>query len=398
MSARKYTVEKRDLVEIIKAQKAYKSGDLVTGISIYEDLLRRSPLVVPAIMNLAVLKEYTGKRDEVEGLFRRAVAIDPENEVAHYSLGLAILQNGVSKEGWNNYQWRMRISEKETLQDKFGAPLWQGEPLTGKSVVVWTEQGLGDEILIGTMIKDLMKEDATFTIVCSHRMMAVFGRAFPKCRILNKDVVLSKGSNFGYDYQISLSELGEYLRPDERSFPDWSAYLDYDTELSKTLRKRYKEGSDNLIVGIAWKSNPPNPAHRANKSIPLAEWLGVMSTPNVQFVNLQYGDAAKEAAHLPFIITDHSIDPMTNMDRFVAQVQACDLVISVSSTPVHVAGALGVPVWNIVPQAATPIWYWGRDREDCPWYPTMELFRRNNTMDVMPRIEKKLAELVSDFA
>lgn len=391
-----YQVNQHEFQQIIAAQRAFKKGDSKLAIKLYAELLKENPNIVPALNNLAALVTRMGQPEEGITLYKQAIKVAPEDAIAHYQLGVAMLSKGVSLEAWDHYKWRMKVPAKGTLQERFACPMWDGESLVGKKVVIWTDSGIGDEILMGTMITELMEEPANYTIVCSVRMMPVFGRAFPGIRILNREFVRNKGVHYGYDYQISLTELGKFLRPHPQSFPLWSAYLSYRSQWMKDMRERYKAGSDDLLVGISWASLSDNEKYQAAKSLPLNDWRGILNIPNVTFVNLQYGEASKEADPFSHIITDDSVNPLEDMDRFVAQVAAMDLVITISNTTAHVAGALGVPVWNITPTSDVPIWYWFKGNERSLWYKTMTLFRRDKGEDVLPQIEKKLTDVVSN--
>ncbi len=390
----KYSVTVEQAKGLFAAQQAIKNDDLASAVNIYEGLIREHPSLSLAYANLAVLCELNGGTAQAIQLYDKLLEMNPHDAHTHYNKALTLLTNGKLEEGWKEYKWRtLRESADQYVGCKFAAPVWNGEPLHGKKVVIWTEQGIGDEILLGTMLPDLFIEKGQFTIVCSPRMMQVFARTFKGIRVVNRDFVKSwTHVSYEYDYQISLSELGLFLRPNEKAFPtNHNGYLDWDAGASKEMRDRYKAGSDNLLVGIAWNSK--NPRHEAKKTIPLEEWKNVLAVPNCTFVNLQYGDTSDIPAD---IISDPTVNPLENMDRYVAQVAALDLVISVSSTAVHVAGAIGMPVWNLVPHPTqVPLYYWGKTGDTTRWYPTMKLFRRDSNGVVLPRVEKALAELVA---
>ena len=143
-----------------------------------------------------------------------------------------------------------------------------------------------------------------------------------------------------------------------------------------------------MLVGISWKSTGINRRRALLKSTVLEEWTSILSQQDCYFINLQYGDVKEELAQLQqqtglIIYQDEEIDSLRNLDDFAAQVSALDLVISTSNTTVHVAGALGKPVWTLL--SYIPDWRWMLEREDTPWYPSMRLFRQSETGD-WPRI------------
>jgi len=189
------------------------------------------------------------------------------------------------------------------------------------------------------------------------------------------------------DFQASLSQLGLYLRPTAASFPKPHKYLEADAAQVAEFRQRYKQDSTDRIVGIAWHS--ANPQAGAEKSTPLTAWADILRTPGYRFVSLQYGEHAQAHKHLRAatglaLIVDKTVDAKNDLARFAAQVAAMDLVISVSNTTVHFAGALGVPVWTLVPASVGRIWYWFLDRADSPWYQSMRLLRQERDVDWSP--------------
>ena len=155
-----------------------------------------------------------------------------------------------------------------------------------------------------------------------------------------------------------------------------------------------------VIVGISWKSESPKTGH--HKSIPLQQWLPILQTNKVFFVSLQYGDQDQEISTIgglpgSGIHRDHSVDTKGDLDRFAAQVAAMDLVITVSNTTAHFAGAMNVPVWTLISEGPGALWYWFHDRDDSPWYPSMKLFRQSKAgrwEDVLSAVKSQLGTLV----
>jgi len=283
------------------------------------------------------------------------------------------------------------------LHNHFPTPYWNGEPLDGRTLLVWTEQGLGDEILLASMIPDVLERGAQCTLVCTNRLAPLFQHSFPSAKILTRedmktDIAPARGAH----YQASLSQLGFRLRPSFESFPQRKSYLKADEAEASALRTRYLQGSPDRLVGIAWKSG--NPQAGAEKSTPLTAWADILRVPGYRFVSLQYGDRTNALRELQeqtglSITVDEDIRSDRDMRQFAAQVAAMDLVISVSNTTVHFAGALGVPVWTLLPSSVGRIWYWFLDRSDSPWYPSMRLFRQERGKDWSAVLESVAREL-----
>lgn len=344
------------------------------------EALTRDPAFAPALINMGILAEATGRFDEALRFYDRAVALYPDHAQAHQHRGLMLLAQGDFLGGWAEYAWRVKNSP--TFYGRFNYPYWRGEPLLDRKILVWTELGPGDECLTATMIPDLVAAGAKVVLLCSPRMAPVFARSFPSIAVIPAGQNPSDRSvTDGIEFQASVGELGASLRTTFDAFPVNRAVLKADENNTAALRQRYKgTAMDNVLVGISWRSK--NTRSEDIKSVPLTAWESVLRTPGVTFVSLQYGDVAAEAAQARRefgveIIVDPQIDPLANLDHFVAQVAAMDGVISISNTTLHIAGALGRPVWGLVPSNHGRLWYWFLERTDSPWYPSARLFRQD---------------------
>jgi len=211
-------------------------------------------------------------------------------------------------------------------------------------------------------------------------MVPIFARSFPQAKVAGYENQAAPVTPAGAcDYQISAPSLGQFVRQDVADFPRHTGYLKADPARTAALRARYEAlAPSNRIVGLSWRSK--NAVIGESKSADLSTWTGILTTPGVTFVNLQYGgcaadlSAVKEALGVD-IFHDGDVDPLKNMDDFFAQVAAMDAVVSTSNTTVHVAGALGVPTWLILMRGPVSMWYWFLTGEQSPWYPSVRIAR-----------------------
>ena len=349
------------------------------------------PSMSKGLINLAMLHEVAGRQDDVIATYDRLLAAKPDDAYGHFQRALALLCQGSFSAGWEEYLWRFRRPETHTLHNTFPYPFWQGEPLEGRRLLVWTEQGPGDEILLASMIPDVIDRGASLTLVCSPRLVPLFRRSFKDCNVVSTDHLQLLNKNEGRpDFQASFSHLGAVLRLSLEAFPARRSYLTANPAQCRKLRTAYLAARPGTkLVGIAWHS--ANAGAERQKSVALDAWGPILKNPKATFVNLQYGDCAKEAkaARDTFdcaLIHDRSIDPLKDVDGFAAQVAAMDHVVSVSNTTVHVAGALGIPTSAMIPAAYGRIWYWFLDRTDSPWYPAIHLFRQGRNEGWDPTI------------
>jgi hypothetical protein len=313
---------------------------------------------------------------------------------------IALLTTGRLAEGWPRYNERLFTDKTKIHRRSEPPPYWKGEDLTGKTIYVWPEQGLGDQIIYGTMLPDLIARAGRVYFESKSRLEQVFRRSLPGALVLSNDSEETKTAVTAADYQIPLGSLGVYFRRRFEDFPRRAEYLKPDPEKVARFRARYEQlASGRRIVGLSWKSKKPRGG--AGKSTRLMEWEPLLRTPDVLFVNLQYGDCSAELAEVKAklgveVFADMDVDPMGEMDNFFAQVAALDLVISTSNTTVHVAGSINVPCWVLLPRGAGALWYWFTEREDSPWYPSLRLFRPEGigsgwAPELMPRLGQNLA-------
>lgn len=329
------------------------------------------------VRTMRITGDLAGQRAAAEA----GLKIAPGHSVLELALSEALFGLNDLKGGWHGYQRRFQSLENAIVPRNYPLPLWRGEPLAGRSILIWTEQGIGDEAMYANMFPDVIAAAQRCIIQCSPRMAALFRRSFPKAEIFDRDLVPDEVR--GIEFQSPAASLGEWLRAEITSFPQHAGYLSANAELRETLRKKY--GPENLLVGIAWRSAAQAhnvPVQNAfDKSVNLQEWGPIFQVPGVTFVNLQYGDCAAELdlAAKSFkarIIRDDTIDPVANVDDYAAQIAAMDLVISSSNTAAHFAGALGVPTFCMLPISLGRgrRWYWFAEQGRCPWYATMQLF------------------------
>ena len=328
-----------------------------------------------AYHGLAKIHEQSGDIDAAIAELERGLAIVPHDPDLVFQLALRQLTRGRMADGWKNYEARFHTSDRRQVKRPAPPPYWQGEDLAGKSILVWSEQGIGDEILYAGLLPDIIARARTCVVECEPRLAPVFARSFPQAQVRARGAAYAMDE--GFDVQSPLASLGQYVRADFGAFPRHAGYLTPDARKAAALRARYRaRAPDHLVVGISWRSNNEDIGVLKNTS--LAQWQRLLRTPRVTFVNLQYGDCAAELAAAEkatgvSVVQDREIDSLRDMDGYFAQVAAMDLVISTSNTAVHVAGSLGVPTWLLLTGRTGALWYWFKDRNDVPWYPSVRI-------------------------
>ncbi len=379
--------------------------------------MKLSPGQDMVALNAASALDDVGEIDECLAILDEYIERNPNNINIHYNKSLILLSAGRFYEGWREYAWRLRQPAVNSHYDHFDIMPWSGGSIDGQNVLVWGEQGLGDEILTATMINDLAARAAHVTLLCTDRLVPLFQRSFPNITVdarptvgvvetfprerLAPELIPVSMRGKTFHAQMSQSDLGQMLRPNIGSFPFQLSFLKSASSttfaLSQSLRK---DTLTSKIIGISWHSKR-NIRIGTLKSLSLRDLAPILKTPGCTFVNLQYGDCDDEIAEVEKefgvkIFQLPAADPLTDMDSFASLVAAMDLVISASNTTVHIAGGLGVPTWVMTPTGPGKLWYWHRSRTDSPWYPSVELFRQPNAGKWGPVVET-IAERLAEF-
>ncbi len=349
---------------------------------IYQRVLELAPKHVSAINNLAMITQHEGRYAEAASLYDEALMISPGNLAVRYNRALCYLTQRRLPEGWADFtaaepHWRHMQDPRQAQELPWRhCPLLDSDDLDGKQILIWGDQGIGDEILYAGAIPDLLERGAHVTIECMDRLVPLFARSFPNARILARRVPPLPGAEF--DFQASGMWLSRILRPDLNSFPDRKSFLVADAERSSALRQRYEGYGKKRILGISWFTN--SKPWGLKRSLPLPEMLRHLELEDLLLVDLQYGDSqaawreAQEMFPSLTFIHDNEIDQFRDMDAFAAQITACDYVLAINNTVAHVAGALGVLSGIMVPDAGLT-WYWFDNGRRCPFYPSLTLWR-----------------------
>ncbi|MGE3314030.1 MAG: tetratricopeptide repeat protein [Planctomycetaceae bacterium] len=357
------------------------------------------PDYLDAHTNLGAVYDDLGDLNSAKRAYDRALMIDSCSPPARFNRALALLRKGEFHCGWAEYEWRWKHNGRPR---QFAQPVWDGCRKDG-TVLVYSEQGIGDEILFASCVPDVLARADRCVLECDGRLMRLFARSFPEADVIGKvggggtpPVIGSKV----FDSQIAIGSLPKLFRSSIAAFPK-GAYLRPDGRKVEEWRRRYVALDRRLNVGISWRGGK-DPAVRRMRSTLLAQWKPVLDFREIAFINLQYGECRDEIRDVEHAggrtIHDWEIgNPLGDLDEFAARVAALDLVISVDNSTVHLAGALGIPVWVLLPGVSD--WRWMIEGEDSLWYPRVRLFRtaRAETWnDVFRRVASELSSTLRE--
>ncbi|WP_448562211.1 tetratricopeptide repeat protein [Trichothermofontia sp.] len=351
--------------------------------SCYEQLLRVRPQEAAAYNNLGSAYFRRGKIAESVTYFEQAIAHDPHLSPAHRNLGLALLTQGDLVRGFAEYRWRWQV-EGQGLPN-FSQPQWDGSDLTGKTILLYPEQGHGDIIQFVRYAPLVAQRGGRVVVSCYAGLERLVAS------VAGVDQVVTHHKKVDFDTFFPLMDLPIIFKTDLATVPAQIPYLK-----APAIPPLILQVPDHirLKVGIVWAGNPQNPTDQ-KRSCPLIAFLPLLALKNIAFYSLQVGEPVTQLANLPDEIALLDLSPhLKDFADTAAVIEQLDLVITVDTAVAHLAGALGKSTWILL--SALPDWRWLLDREDSPWYPTVRLFRQTRLGDwaeVMTRVVDTLAEL-----
>jgi tetratricopeptide (TPR) repeat protein len=314
-----------------------------------------------------------------------------------FNRSLDYLAAGNLAEGWRDYEWRWP-AKPETPKRHAGKE-YSGGPLAGKTILLWGEQGLGDEILFANMIPDAVGAAGHVVIECDARLVPLFSRSFPEAEVIGRAVPANpRALADDVELQIPLGSLGQWFRPSLESFPFKPGFLAPDGELRSFWKARLDALGAGRKIGICWRSGVVTYDRKIHYSKLEEDWGEIFGAPGNVFVNLQYDRCDDEIAKAEsrYGVQIHrwsDIDLKNDQDSVAALMSSLDLVISPATAVSAMAGALGIPCWQL------SLWTnWtllGRNDGISPWYPSMRFFKRAHGEDWQAVLGRMAAALRS---
>lgn len=344
----------------------------------FESALAIDPHFADAHNNLGNALKQLGRLENALEAYQRAIEYNATLSVAHWNRSLIWLSQGRFDVGWDAYEWGRRCGERQAWP--LPQPEWDGAALSGKRILLYAEQGVGDELFFARFLTPVLQQAIQVKLYCDPRLIPLLSRAFPTLECVPKTNRAIDQTNIPpVDYTCPLGSLPRHLCRSVsliNSFP--AAYLIPNGTRVELWRERYRALGSSLKVGIAWRGGKSADQQRL-RSIPLAQWQSLLKHAGVDFISLQHGDCQEEMAQFAAqtgisLHTWPDTDPLSDLDDFAAQIAALDLVIAVDNSTVHLAGALGKETWILAPIAGD--FRWQTQGNNTPWYPTARLVRQ----------------------
>jgi tetratricopeptide (TPR) repeat protein len=353
-----------------------------------QEAMRIDPTQPHAVRIYGTALLHLNRLDEAEVQLRRAIELKPDFPIAVIDLALLLLLAGKFHEGWQVYERRWLDTDRMTRPAFFRADLeWKGpalQPVAGKRVVIYAEQGLGDVINFVRYAKVLQADGATVFCVLQPELT-------PLVESMPGVICLKPNLNIEADFHVALLELPLHYRTDLSNVPVQTPYLQAPAEKSAAWQAKLAPWDGKLKVGIAWAGHHIHANHH-NRSMALSEFKPLLELAGVQCFSLQKSDGGAYTDCTP--APDQLIDFTPQWQDFTdsaAMIEQLDLVISIDSAVIHLAGALGKPTWVALPP--NPDWRWLIERTDSPWYPSMRLYRRTHSETKTAQMARIAADL-----
>lgn len=338
---------------------------------------------------LATALRRQGRLAEAKDIIERLVEAAPHNFELHFDLAEVLLLLGEFDRGWQEYRFRYNLPHTLRLERKVQAPRWDGQKIAGKTLLIHDEQGFGDTLQFMRMVPWAKEKSGARVVLQISPELASFAR-----RMTGDAVVMRGDLPPRFDLHCEMMSLPMAMGLRLGDLPgSQMPYLAPDPARVTHWRKRLS-GIGGLRVALVWAGRPDH-FNDANRSISLSKLALLAAVPGLTFLSVQKGPKAIEAQTPPTGMTLINLsEEIRDFEDTAAILTTVDLLISVDSSPVHLAGALGRPAWVMLP--FVPDWRWLQERSDTPWYPSLRLFRQPKTGDwdnVVTAMANKLAHL-----
>ena len=371
-----------------------KIGKYKHALNIYDEAQSIHPNNTEIYLNRGELHTNLNQYDEAIFNFKKIKEINSNKNSGIYNIALLNLKFRKFENAWDMYDLRWQIKQRHIITNK---PALKDLKSGYRRLLIWAEQGIGDQIYPLTILHNVIPFFEAITISVDPRMVLIFKRSFKQYKNIT---IISSNDNLEkdhYDAQIPICSLGRLFIKNQMDIDTYAKpFLKSDAKKTALLKKNL-EVKDKILCGLSWKSS--NSETGFNKSIQLEQLISIFKLNKFVFINLQYGDCDKEIKSLAKkykvdIRSVSSIDNFNNLNEYTSLIDACDLVISISNSCIHFAGALNKKSYLLLPYAIGTHWYWGTNQIKSEWYPSVTIIRQENPNDwntVISSLQKEIS-------
>jgi tetratricopeptide (TPR) repeat protein len=376
------------------ANSLVEDGELTRAEACYRKVVRGYPNQANAYFNLGSTLFHQGLFVEADGCLRQALTLENLHGPSRWYRCMIRLLHGDFASAWPDFEQRWTLSGM--VPRSFSQPRWDGSPLEGKTVLVYFvfgEQGLGDTLQFLRYLPMVQRRGGNVLLECQEALAGLLQGA------LGVDQLIPVGAPMtSFDVHIPLMSLPALFDTTLVTIPASVPYLAADSKLVEYWGEQITEAvpaGSGLKIGVAWQGNP-NHVRDRTRSVPLEHFGALTRVPKTTLISLQVGPATGQLGAVPFSVLDlGSGFDKNSLSDLAGALLNLDLAVTVDTAVAHLAGALGVPVWLVLPNV--PDWRWLLERDDSPWYPTMRLFRQRQ-QDAWDEVFDRMATALASFS
>jgi tetratricopeptide (TPR) repeat protein len=355
-------------------------GNFAKAEAAFKSAIDAKPTHLEAMRNLGHTYAVQNDFDNAKIWFRRAILINQSDAETNYSLGRMLVKNYQFKEGFGLFDWRWRTAEKALLKVPAKTRIWDGKHK--QSVLLWAEQGVGEEIMFASMISEASALSQKTIVQCDKRLIPLFKRSFSSNIIYVDRITPLAQSNV--DFHLPFGSLPILFRKSIEAFrPSSEGYLKNDPAKTAIIRENIVKTEKEILIGVSWRtfSRTPNAKKR---NIDLIEIVSRLRKRGIKFVSLQYGEVEVDIKDVEAklgvrVMQLKEIDVNDDFLMLGNLIKACDVVISIDNAVAHLSGALGATTKLLLPYDAD--WRWGANTQSSYWYDSVEILRQSHTND-----------------
>ena len=371
---------KNNYFAVINLANSFMEQGLVEkGVEELENIAAQNDISI-ICNNLGFGYRLLGNYEKAISNYQKAISLNPNNHEAFFNLSHIQLSLNNFQEGWLNYEHRWGTKKFAYKKLDIKKPLWNSK-LGYERVLIWAEQGIGEQILFSSIIPELKSKFKKILIAVNDKLVPLFQERFAGIEVCP---ISKKINENDFDFHLPIGSLGRYFRSDRKSFSE-NVIQNSNRRPTNIKNKKFK-------CAISWVSS--NNEFEKNKSIKLNDLVDILYIKEFEFFNVQYTDVQKEVDsffnnHNILINDIGDIDPyndLLNLNKFLI---SCDFLITVSNTNAHLAAAAGVPTYLLLPQQKGSFWYWSNEYHDKNlWYPSVVKFQQNHEGNWVEPIKK----------
>lgn len=352
--------------------------------------IQLQPDYVDAWNNLALTCKNMGDLDRSLNYFNKALEIDPNYAVSHWNRSFVLFLQGNWEMGWQDFEWRFNVPHWRTIYPhRIDGPYWDGEPLPGQTLLIHDEQGLGDTFQFVRFLPWARQRCERLIFETRPELAPLLKNSLGIDELILRSA--AEPPSVPFDRYLPLMSLARMVNAHPARMLSTQAYIAPGREIVDQWRQRVP--LDGFNVGLVWGGRPEH-GNDANRSCPLELFSPLFELPGFHFIGLQKGPAAAQTLQIGGSDRFENLgDDLESFSDTAGLIQHLDLVLTVDTSVAHLAGAMGRPVWVMIPYI--PDWRWGIQGTRTPWYPTMRLFRQQAAGDWRPVIDRIRRELLS---